>query len=108
MFLHGKTPVGKHPWPQPMWPLEKFINAKENILQESFSQSIIENDPPCSLNRDHGPISVKPQINVVIKIEENMSHQITLCREHIMTVGLHKYKCILIHTKETHFNLMTH
>jgi hypothetical protein len=40
--------------------LEQFINAKEKyyreILQESFSQSIIENDPPCSLNRDHGPI----------------------------------------------------
>jgi hypothetical protein len=56
--------------------------------------------------------SVKPQINVAINIEDNMNHQITLCWEHIMTVGFPKYKCILMDTKEkheeTHFYLMTH
>ena len=41
-----------------------------------------------------------PWINVPIKIKEDMSCQITLCREHIMAIGLH------MHTKETHFNLM--
>jgi hypothetical protein len=47
-------------------------------------------------------LGVKPHINVVVKIEENMSCQITLCLEHIVTIGLQ------MHTKETHFNLMTH
>jgi hypothetical protein len=45
MFSRGKTPTGKHPRPQPTRHLEQFINAKEKyyreILQESFSQSII-------------------------------------------------------------------
>jgi hypothetical protein len=50
----------------------------KNILQEIFSQSIIKNDPPCSLNKYHGPIGAKPWINVSINIEENMSHH-TLC-----------------------------
>jgi hypothetical protein len=40
--------------------------------------------------------TVKPHINVVVKIEENMSRQITLCREHVMTIGLE------MNTKETH------
>jgi hypothetical protein len=39
--------------------------------------------------------SVKPQINIVISIEENMNHQITLCLEHIVIIRLHNYKCIL-------------
>jgi hypothetical protein len=38
---------------------------------------------------------------MVIKIEENMNHQITLCWEHIVIVGFPNYKCILMHTKET-------
>jgi hypothetical protein len=47
-------------------------------------------------------LDAKPLINVAIKIEDNMSHQIILCIEHIMTIGFQ------MHTKETHFNLMTH
>jgi hypothetical protein len=49
----------------------------------------------------------KPQLNIVVKIEENMSCRITLCIEHIVTVKLHNYKCILMHSKETHFYLKT-
>jgi hypothetical protein len=45
---------------------------------------------------------------MAVKIEESMNHQITLCREHIVTVIFPNYKCILMHTKETHFYLMTH
>jgi hypothetical protein len=45
MFSHGKTPTGKHPRPQPMQPLGAVYSCKEKdykeILQESFSQSII-------------------------------------------------------------------
>jgi hypothetical protein len=29
-----------------------------------------------------------------------MNRQITLCWEHIVTVGFPNYKCILMHTKE--------
>jgi hypothetical protein len=47
--------------------------------------------------------SVKIRINKDISIEYNMKYDTTLCLEHIMTIGLHNYKCILIHTKETHF-----
>jgi hypothetical protein len=42
---------------------------------------------------DHS--GAKPQINVVVKIKENMSCQNTLCLEHIMIVVLHNYKFIL-------------
>jgi hypothetical protein len=28
-----------------------------------------------------------------------MNREITLCREHIVTVGFPNYKCILMHTK---------
>jgi hypothetical protein len=35
--------------------------------------------------------SVKPQINVAIKIEVNMCHQITLFQEHIVTVRFPNY-----------------
>ena len=45
---------------------------------------------------------VKPQINVVVKIEENMNYQITLYQEHIVTVIFPNYKCILMHNKQTH------
>jgi hypothetical protein len=45
---------------------------------------------------------VNPQINIPINIEENMIHHINLCRENIITIKLPNYKCILIHTKETH------
>ena len=24
MFSNGKTPIGKHPWPEPMWPIEEI------------------------------------------------------------------------------------
>jgi hypothetical protein len=41
MFLCGKNPMGKHPWPQPMWPLGVFISGKRKIVQYIFSQSII-------------------------------------------------------------------
>ena len=51
---------------------------------------------------------VKEHINVAIKIEENMSRQITLCQEHIMTVEFPNYKCTIMHTKETHFYLAKH
>jgi hypothetical protein len=51
---------------------------------------------------------VKPHINVVVKIEENMNRQITLSWEHIVTVVFPNYKCILMHIKETHFYLTTH
>ena len=46
-----------------------------------------------------GQSGVKPWINVAVKLEDNMIHQITLFQEQIMTVGLQ------MHTKETHFNL---
>jgi hypothetical protein len=43
MFLRGKTPMwGNIHNPNQHGHLRQFINAKENILQESFSQSIIE------------------------------------------------------------------
>ena len=51
-------------------------------------------------------LGVKTQINVVVKIDENMNRQINLCPEHIVTVGFPNYKCILMHTKETHFYLI--
>jgi hypothetical protein len=51
--------------------------------------------------------SVKPHINIAVSIEENMNCRITLCLEHIMIVELHKYTCILVHTKEAHFYLKT-
>jgi hypothetical protein len=45
MFSHGKTPTGNIHGPSQHDHLEQFINAKEKyyreILQESFSQSII-------------------------------------------------------------------
>jgi hypothetical protein len=37
--------------------------------------------------------------SMVINIEESMNRQITLCQEHIVTVGFPNYKCILMHTK---------
>jgi hypothetical protein len=43
-----------------------------------------------------------------IRAHQLENHRITLCHEHIVTVGLPNYKCILMHTKETHFYLMTH
>jgi hypothetical protein len=42
---------------------------------------------------------VKPWINEVVKIKQNMIPQITLCREHIVIVGFPNYKFILMHTK---------
>jgi hypothetical protein len=46
-------------------------------------------------------LGVKPQINVAVKIEENMSGWITLCWQHIVTVIFPNYKCILNkHTKK--------
>jgi hypothetical protein len=53
------------------------------------------NDPPCSLNRDHGPIRVLSHRSMAVKIEENMNRQITLCWEHIVTIKFPNYKCIL-------------
>ena len=48
--------------------------------------------------------SVKSRINVAVKIEENMNRWIALRREHIVTVGFPKYKCILKkHTKKHTF-----
>jgi hypothetical protein len=44
-------------------------------------------------------LGAKSQINATIKIDENMSHWITLCR---VTIRLQ------MHTKVTHFNLTTH
>jgi hypothetical protein len=41
--------------------------------------------------------------SMVVKIEESRNRRITLCREHMVTVGFPNYKCILMHTKETHF-----
>jgi hypothetical protein len=35
-----------------------------------------------------------------------MNRQITLCREHIVTVRFPNYKCILMHTKETQETLL--
>jgi hypothetical protein len=55
---------------------------------------------------DHS--DVNPWMNKSIKIEDNMSHWITLCLEHIVIVRLHNYKFSLIHTKETHFYLNTY
>jgi hypothetical protein len=46
--------------------------------------------------------------SMAVKIEESMNLRITLCQEHIMTIGFPNYKCILMHTKETHFYLMTY
>jgi hypothetical protein len=40
---------------------------------------------------------VKTWINVVINIMGNIIHHITLCWEHIVTIILPKYKCILMH-----------
>jgi hypothetical protein len=57
------------------------------------------NDPPCSLNRDNRMLGHR---SMVVKIEQNMNCRITLCQEHIVTVGFPNYKCILMHTKKTH------
>jgi hypothetical protein len=47
-------------------------------------------------------LDVEPQINTIISIEENMNCQAILCLEHIVTIRLHNYKCILREqTKET-------
>jgi hypothetical protein len=54
-------------------------NITERFTREFLTIDHFQNDPPCFLNRDHEPIGVKPQINVVVKIEENMNLQITLC-----------------------------
>jgi hypothetical protein len=60
MLFHIKTPTGKHPWPQPTWPLGAIYQCKRKIYREickrvSHNRSST-NDPPCSLNRDHGPM----------------------------------------------------
>ena len=34
----------------------KFINIKRKVTYVSLINSYWTNDPPCSLNRDHGPI----------------------------------------------------
>jgi hypothetical protein len=47
--------------------MQKKKNTESFYKRVSHNQSL-ENDPPFSLNRDHGTIGVKPQINVVIKI----------------------------------------
>jgi hypothetical protein len=60
MFSHGKTPTGKHPRPSQCDHLEQFINAKKKITERFYKRvshnRSSANDPPCSLNRDHGPI----------------------------------------------------
>jgi hypothetical protein len=43
MFLHGKTPMGKHPHPNQHGHLEQFINAKENIT-ERFTRDFLTID----------------------------------------------------------------
>jgi hypothetical protein len=47
-------------------------------------------------------LGVKSWINIVINIEENMKCYITLYLEHIVTIGLHNYKFILMHIKKAH------
>jgi hypothetical protein len=42
---------------------------------------------------------VKSRIILAINIEEDMNRRITLCWEHIVTIGLPNYKFILMHTK---------
>jgi hypothetical protein len=52
--------------------IEKKKDYKE-IYKRVFHNRSSKNDSPCSLNRDHGAIGVKPWINVAVKIKENMN-----------------------------------
>jgi hypothetical protein len=61
VFWRGKTPAGKHPRPQPTRPLGAvLLMPKKNITYRFYKRishnKSSANDPPCSLNRDHGTI----------------------------------------------------
>ena len=75
--------------------LEQFINEKEKYYRDIYKRvsrnQSLENHPPTLYINIMDQSSVKPWINVVIKFEENIIHQITLCQEHSMTLRLPNY-----------------